>query len=120
MIRSGSRSGPPSRISTWSSPSIGEVNGRRLIYFGGGDGVMYAFEALKQIPANGEVQRLKKVWSFNCDPDGPKVILPVPGWGSWLSPARSGGWTHRYGGSGASPSYRSRTGPGHAAATAPR
>jgi outer membrane protein assembly factor BamB len=31
--------------STWSSPALGEVNGRRLIFFGGGDGVVYAFDA---------------------------------------------------------------------------
>lgn len=56
---------------TWSSPAVGDVNGRRLIFFGGGDGIMYAFEALKDIPPAGEVRKLKKVWSFNCDPDGP-------------------------------------------------
>ena len=32
--------------STWSSPALGEVGGRRLVFFGGGDGVVYAFEAL--------------------------------------------------------------------------
>jgi outer membrane protein assembly factor BamB len=60
---------------TWSSPAIGEVNGKRLVIFGGGDGIVYAFEALDRSPgaANaGEVKKLKKVWSFNCDPDGPK------------------------------------------------
>ena len=30
---------------TWSSPSLGEVNGKRLVFFGGGDGVCYAFDA---------------------------------------------------------------------------
>jgi outer membrane protein assembly factor BamB len=33
--------------STWSSPALGEVNGQRLVFFGGGDGVCYAFEALR-------------------------------------------------------------------------
>jgi outer membrane protein assembly factor BamB len=28
---------------TWSSPTLGEVRGRPLIFFGGGDGVCYAF-----------------------------------------------------------------------------
>ncbi len=28
----------------WSSPSPGRVNGRTLIFFGGGDGILYAFE----------------------------------------------------------------------------
>jgi outer membrane protein assembly factor BamB len=33
--------------STWSSPALGEVGGRRLVFFGGGDGVVYAFEAFQ-------------------------------------------------------------------------
>ncbi|MBE0534135.1 MAG: PQQ-binding-like beta-propeller repeat protein, partial [Phycisphaerae bacterium] len=57
---------------TWSSPAIGEVNGRRLIFFGGGDGVMYAFEALKAVPPAGKVETLKRVWRFDCDPTAPK------------------------------------------------
>ena len=28
----------------WSSPSAGSVNGRQLVFFGGGDGVCYAFD----------------------------------------------------------------------------
>ncbi len=57
---------------TWSSPAIGQVNGRKLIFFGGGDGVMYAFEALKTIPPAGKVETLKRVWRFDCDPTAPK------------------------------------------------
>ena len=30
----------------WSSPSLGNVDGRKLVFFGGGDGLCYAFEAL--------------------------------------------------------------------------
>src|ERR1700755_297466 len=30
--------------STWSSPSMGVVGGRPLIFFAGGNGVVYAFE----------------------------------------------------------------------------
>ena len=58
---------------TWSSPCIGEVNGKRMAVFGGGDGVVYGFEAVDRSPADtGEVQKLKKVWWFDCDPAGPK------------------------------------------------
>lgn len=64
--------GPRIFHSTWSSPALGEVNGGRLVFFGGGDGVVYAFEALKAKPPAGEVQTLKLVWRFDCDPDGPK------------------------------------------------
>ena len=35
---------------TWSSPSLGEVNGRPLIFFAGGNGVVYAFEPIKNPP----------------------------------------------------------------------
>jgi len=57
---------------TWSSPSLGEVNGRPLVFFGGGDGVCYAFEALRPWSAAGQVSKLKKVWWFDCDPSAPK------------------------------------------------
>lgn len=50
----------------WSPPTIGVVNGRKLVFFGGGDGVCYAFEALKEAPA--APIHFKKVWSYDCDP----------------------------------------------------
>jgi outer membrane protein assembly factor BamB len=50
----------------WSPPTIGVVNGKKLVFFGGGDGVCYAFEALQDVPS-APVQ-FKKVWSFDCDP----------------------------------------------------
>jgi outer membrane protein assembly factor BamB len=79
---------------TWSSPSLGEVNGKTLVFFCAGDGVVYAFEPLPSnfeasislnadTPATGStVQRfndstnriatLKKVWQFDFDPAAPK------------------------------------------------
>lgn len=57
---------------TWSSPSVGEVNGRPLIFFAGGDGVVYAFEAIQSPPPADPVVNLKRVWSFDCDPAAPK------------------------------------------------
>lgn len=81
--------GPRIFHSTWSSPALGNVNGRSLIFFCGGDGVVYAFE-----PVNGDalhvdrgeigpgekssflgpkqIAKLKKVWQFDCDPISPK------------------------------------------------
>lgn len=50
----------------WSSPSAGVVNGRTLVFLGGGDGVCYAFEALKTLPEKPAV--LRKVWSYDCNP----------------------------------------------------
>ena len=69
------REGMSKRIfhSTWSSPASGEVDGRRLVFFAGGDGVVYAFDALKptERPA-AEVESLQCVWRFDCDPTAPK------------------------------------------------
>jgi len=50
----------------WSPPTIGVVNGKKLVFFGGGDGVCYAFEALTDVP--GQPIHFKKVWSYDCDP----------------------------------------------------
>lgn len=58
---------------TWSGPSLGEVGGRRLIFFAGGNGIVYAFDALKSKPLAGTVQKLTKVWQFDFDPAAPKT-----------------------------------------------
>ena len=34
----------------WSNPSLGRVNGKDLVFYGGGDGICYAFEALTRRP----------------------------------------------------------------------
>ena len=58
----------------WSSPSLGTVGGRELIFFGGGDGVCYAFEPLKAPPEDGKPAKLRTVWRFHCDPAGRKDV----------------------------------------------
>lgn len=70
--------------STWSSPALGEAGGRRLVFFAGGDGVVYAFEPLPPAarpagsdmasasPAAQPVASLRCVWRFDCDPTAPK------------------------------------------------
>jgi len=50
----------------WSSPSSGVVDGRKLVFFAGGDGVCYAFEALAAVPE--KPVRLRTVWSYDCIP----------------------------------------------------
>ena len=50
----------------WAPPSLGKVGDKTLIFFGGGDGICYAFEALSEIPQ--EPVHLKKVWSYDCNP----------------------------------------------------
>lgn len=57
---------------TWSSPSMARVGDRELIFFAGGDGVVYAFEPLASNPPEGEVGALNVVWRCDLDPDGPK------------------------------------------------
>lgn len=59
--------------STFSSASFGVVAGRPLVFYGGGDGVVYAFEALSAAPpATAGPAGLKVAWSFDCDPAAPK------------------------------------------------
>ncbi len=74
----------------WGSGSAAEVNGRWQVFFGGGDGVLYAFSAepargngqpivpvLPGPPLNHEedpeLNYLKKVWWFDCNPPEYKV-----------------------------------------------
>lgn len=70
LAQDGQRIGPRIFHSTWSSPALAEIDGRRLILFCGGDGVCYAFEALKS--AGTTEGSLNRVWRFDCDPTGPK------------------------------------------------
>jgi outer membrane protein assembly factor BamB len=64
--------GPRIFHSTWSSPALGFVQGRKLVFFAGGDGVIYAFEALQDVPPAGTVETLKCLWRFDGDPNAPK------------------------------------------------
>jgi outer membrane protein assembly factor BamB len=50
----------------WSSPSTGVVNGKQLVFFGGGNGFCYAFDA-KPVK-EGDDSFLKTVWKFDCNP----------------------------------------------------
>jgi outer membrane protein assembly factor BamB len=83
--------GPNIFHNTWASPSMAEVNGRPLIFFCGGNGVVYAFEPVRSqrgdegdsavVPtdrqlksaATNEITKLKKVFQFDCDPAAPKT-----------------------------------------------
>ena len=42
----------------WASPTLGEVDGKAQVYFPGGDGWMYAFDANDGTP----------IWKFDCNP----------------------------------------------------
>jgi len=56
----------------WSSPALGEVNGQKLLFFGGPDAIVYAFKTLPEDLDTKKIQMLTKVWQFDCDPDAPK------------------------------------------------
>jgi outer membrane protein assembly factor BamB len=49
----------------WSSPSMGQVGSKSLIFFGAGDGICYAFDAIA--PATAGKQFLHCVWQFDCN-----------------------------------------------------
>jgi outer membrane protein assembly factor BamB len=70
----------------WSSPVAAEFDGRPMIVFGGGDGVLYAFEPADASAVGDAPGKLKTIWKRDCCPldyrmrDGE----PVP-YSSWRS-----------------------------------
>lgn len=61
---------------TWCAPSLAEIQSRSLIFFGAGNGILYAFETVPSdaVSASTEdVRGLKKVWQFDFDPLAPKT-----------------------------------------------
>jgi len=77
----------------WCSPSFGKVNGKDMIFYGGGNGVLHAVEApsrealWRQYKANGRrLVLLEPVWKFQGDPRAhqPGGVVPpfVMGMGS--------------------------------------
>ena len=68
------RIGPRIFHAAWSAPSMGEVGGKRQVYLGGPDGVVYAFAPAKPDAApTAKPAPLKRIWRFDCDPSAPKV-----------------------------------------------
>ena len=67
--------GPRIFHSTWSSPAMGVVNGQKQVFFAGPDGIVYGFEALSLSALRDQVQPLKKIWQFDCDPKAPKTDI---------------------------------------------
>jgi len=53
---------------SWSYPSLGKVNNRELLFFGGPDGVCYAVDPVPAPRPGGGVGVLKKVWWYDCSP----------------------------------------------------
>ncbi len=62
---------------TWSSPSMGVVEGKPAVFFAGGDGVIYGFEPFSRKTerageSSGKPARLNKTFQFDPDRQGPK------------------------------------------------
>jgi outer membrane protein assembly factor BamB len=77
VARDNERMAPNVFHNTWSAPSSGEVNGRPLIFFAGGNGIVYAFDPIPE-PASPDsetpaLQFLRRVWQFDFDPGAPKT-----------------------------------------------
>jgi outer membrane protein assembly factor BamB len=52
----------------WSSPSAGTVNTRPLVFYGGGDGFCYAFDATPVRVGPGPRRVLHEAWRFDANP----------------------------------------------------
>ncbi len=72
LARDNENFGPRTFHSAWSSPAMGTINGQKQVYFGGPDGILYAFEALLPNTSRDKIQSFKKIWQFDCDPSSPK------------------------------------------------
>ena len=59
--------GPRILHGQWSSPSAGIVNGKTQVYFGGGDGWLYAFDP-KPVKAEDDISLLKTIWKYDANP----------------------------------------------------
>lgn len=75
--------GPRILHGQWTSPSVGTIGGKQHVYFGGGDGVLYALESTPT--KDGDVNFIKKVWWFDAvpeeykkDKDGKPIKYPAP------------------------------------------
>ncbi|HPD17006.1 MAG TPA: PQQ-binding-like beta-propeller repeat protein [Planctomycetota bacterium] len=60
--------GPTLFHGTWSSPSLAEVNGRKLLLFGAGDGFVYAFDPTPVEVPGKPLKVLKTVWKCDANP----------------------------------------------------
>ena len=74
LARDDERIAPDIFHCTWSSPSLGAVGGRELIFFAGGNGIIYAFEPLTKAVGKAAIPgKIKSAWQFDFDPGAPKT-----------------------------------------------
>lgn len=72
VARDNEHFGPRIFHSSWSSPAMGEANGKKQVVFAGPDGIVYGFEALSQSTSRDKIYTFNKIWQFDCDPNAPK------------------------------------------------
>jgi outer membrane protein assembly factor BamB len=76
LARDGEHIAPNVFHNEWASPSMGKVNGRDLVFFCGGNGIVYAFQLLQsKLPPATVPRVLKKIWQFDFDPNSPKADI---------------------------------------------
>jgi len=63
------RIGPDIIHGQWSSPTLGRVGGRDLVFQGAGNGCVYAVEALDPAASPEKPLTLQTVWKFNGQPE---------------------------------------------------
>jgi outer membrane protein assembly factor BamB len=77
----------------WSSPAYGKVGGKDMIFYGGGDGFMYAFDPQPEKADDG-LDLMREIWRFDANPphyrekdgkpiryathDGPSEFISTP------------------------------------------
>jgi outer membrane protein assembly factor BamB len=70
----------------WSSPVAAQIGAQTMILFGGGDGVLYAFEPLEPEAGDDKVRTLEKIWQHDCNPADYRLRdgrpIPYSGWQS--------------------------------------
>lgn len=54
---------------TWSAPSMATAGGEKQIFFGGGNGILYSFRPLLEMPD--KPAALDRLWRFTFDPAAP-------------------------------------------------
>ena len=68
----------------WSSPLAAQFDGRPMIVFGGGDGILYAFEPVDASTVADKPRKLKTIWKRDCCPADYRIRdgrpLPYSGW----------------------------------------
>ncbi len=64
----GGRISPNVLHGQWSSPVAAEFDGQKMVLFGGGDGVLYAFEPLAGSGTGQTPESLNLIWKYDCNP----------------------------------------------------